>query len=716
MLFFQCGLLAGYGYGHKVARAAPARKGIAVHIALLACAALSLAGAAALWGAPLIPPPAYRPAHSAFPVPRIAAFLALSLGLPCVALSATTPLLQYWFGQSCAERSPYRLYALSNAGSLAALLSYPFLIEVFLTLRQQVWIWTAGFAAFAALCAACALSARAALPSTPVGRSGAPRTAGPGTRLLWGTLAACPSVLLLATTNQISEVIPPAPLIWIAPLSVYLVSFMLCFDSDSWHRRGWYQGALAAASVAAALALHAGAALGRLPQLGILLGALFVTAMVCHGELARLRPPAGELTDYYLSLSAGGAAGGVFAVLVAPWLFRGYWEYHLAFLAAAVLAVVLAGRDRDSWMRMRCAWQAAAGLFLAASACAAIFDPRFKDTPWETLRATWFGPAGGARSAAAGALFLVLTRSRKPALWVNVRVAAAFLALLAVMFGSEIRNSIHGARDLSRGFFGALKIEAVAEDDPDDFALQLLHGTTMQGRQYQAAARRREPTIYFGDGCGLDLAFRVARRRAEQEKRGLRVGLIGLGAGTLAAYTRAGDELRVYEVDPQVVAYSTGPRPMFTYLADTPARTHTVLGDGRIALEAEPPRDFDVLVVDAFTGFSVPVHLLTREAISLYLSHLNSGRGILIFNIGSEYLDLESQLRSQAACAGVAAAFVSTWQSDGDDWLSDWFLMSPNPAVLESSDIRKAARLPRADVAAQPCWTDDFSSVFRSFR
>jgi hypothetical protein len=710
LLYFQCGLLAGYIYGHVMASRVRLGTLRDVHLFLLAAAVLWLVLTARAWEAPLILPSSLRPGHGGPPVAQIVGLLVLSTGLPYFLLSATTPLVQHWFSRSHPERSPYRLYALSNAGSLLALLSYPFLIEPWLTLRQQAWIWAAGFLVFAGLCAACALRMK-----TKPEPAGAAPVAAPGWRrvLVWLALSACASVMLFATTSEISASIPPMPFVWIAPLTLYLASLILCFHSDRWYRRSWFHLALPPTVACAAIVLAAGSNLPLVAWLTMLLGTLFVCAMICHGELAHLRPPAGQLTAFYLAVAAGGCIGGALAVLAAPRLFRGCWEFHLSLILTAALALGLAIADRHSWLHRTRAWPSAALAFPLGLVLLAARNEDFRDFPWDTLCGT-AGSWAGLALAGGVAVLLLVTRAFKNTARVNVWIAGMLIVVAGALLGVDAQNSTQHARLVTRNFFGSLQVEDVGEG-ADEAALQLIMHATVQGRQYRNILPRRQPTLYLRPNSGIGRAFAVARRLADQRGCGLHIGLIGLGVGTMAAYARAGDDLRVYEINPAVAQLSTGPHPLFTFLADSPAKSEIVEGDGRIALESEAPRNFDLLAVDAFAGFSIPVHLITREAIAVYLKHLNRERGILIFNANNAYLDLGPQMRAQAACAGLAYAYISTEELDGDDaWGANWALMSPNAAILEESEIRTASQIVGA--AIPKCWTDDFSAIYRCLR
>ena len=635
LLFFQVALLLGYLYAHGLIRfLRPAAQGW-VHLALLV-AALALL--------PVNPSASWKPHDAGDPSLRILALLAVSVGLPYVLLSATSPLLQAWFARSHAEALPWRLFALSNLGSLVALLSYPVAIEPFIGVRRQMHLWSAGFAVFVAL--AGILSWRTARTAAVAGDAGREAPAPSPKRadvLLWILLPACASTLLMAVSSHLSQNWA-VPYLWVLPLSLYLLSFILCFDGRVWYRRGTFVPMLFFCLWAVMVLLgpetEASSLWLVLPVFGV---GLFVSCMVCHGELARMRPHPAHLTAFYLCISAGGALGGLFVGLLAPRIFSGYWELPIGFGGAILLALVAIWR-----------------------------------LPPVRLSPSMFRPV-----------------------W---SVAAFAGVATAVGMGMQVHRTESSYRLMVRDFYGGLRVRDRYGKEGADGVRMLFHGIINHGEQFLDPVRRREPTSYYSPASGAALAI-----TREPRPRNQRVGVIGLGTGTLAAFARPGDEYRFYEISPLVVDLA---RTQFTYLADSPARVDVLLGDGRLTLEREPDQHFDVLLVDAFSGDAIPVHLLTREAFSLYRRHLNPD-GMLAVHITNRYLDLAPVVAQGAADLGWHALLVQALPDETHFWRgSTWVLLSRRSETLA---LGKRATLVK-DLTPEPgrrLWTDDFSDLFR---
>ncbi|TMH76735.1 MAG: hypothetical protein E6H49_17870 [Betaproteobacteria bacterium] len=628
MLFFQVLLLAGYVYSHAYVRLRiPARRH--VHIALLALAAATL---------PLAASAAWKPAGGEDPTWRILGLLATSVGLPYFALSTTGPLVQTWYARSREGAAPYRLFALSNLGSMLALVSYPLAVEPLLALGTQAAVWSAGFALFALACAALAWRSQGA-EARPLagGESGRP---GPGLQALWASLACCASLLLLAFTGHMTLNIAAIPFLWVLPLALYLLSFVLCFEASGWYRRWLFLPLLAAGFAGVCVTLTRSN-----PSIWTLIplycATLFAACMVCHGELARSKPHPQHLTGFYLMLALGGAAGGVFAGLVAPNAFQDLYELPIGMLALSLLVIAALLRDRASLLHGR------------------------------------FGIA--ARIA-----FLALTA-----------------ALAVALFRTYAENSAD-TRVRSRNFYGVLDVHDSGEG-PDAMRV-LSHGTIVHGKQFLDPARRNWPTSYYGLRSGIGLALLDAREHGP-----LRVGVVGLGAGTLAAYGRSGDVFRFYDINSGVVELA---RSEFTFLKDSAAKLELALGDARLSLEREPPENFDVLALDAFSSDAIPVHLLTVEAFKTYLRHMKPG-GILAVHISNRYLDLVPVVQQAARRLSLEVRQV---ESDDDDeagvYRSDWMLLCASPAPFEGELLKEAAE--RIDAVPRVrLWTDDYSDVYR---
>lgn len=649
VLFFQVMLFGGYLYAHLlVARLKPVGQ-IVLHASLLLAAAMML---------PIIPDADLRPESVDTPVMRIVFLLTVTVGLPYFVLSATGPLAQGWFHQAMQGRSPYRLYALSNAGSLLALLTYPFVFEPRLATDSQAAFWSWAFVGFAVCCIVCgvvmlrtagrqpaesgneaAADSSVPTPGGDVSCGGRRRPAGTSQVALWAVFAAVPSVMLLATTGQVCTDIAVVPFLWVLPLSLYLLSFILCFDSERWYSRKVF-GTLLGLSVAASVFLLLDSAhywnlvLSITMQAGIYFSLLFCCCMVCHGELYRLKPQPQQLTLYYLSIAAGGAVGGLFAGIAAPVLFDTLLELHCAIVGSVLLLAVAMYRDAQS--------------------------PMF--------------------------------RGRRPGAWAAVALSIGGLVwALHLQVERVTRNSLA----VRRNFYGVLRVDRFA----DSFVMK--HGQIRHGQQFVDAVRRQLPTTYYGHESGVGIVL-----RQHCSDRPGRVGVIGLGAGTLTAYGQSDDYYRLYEINPAVVDMA---REFFTYMADSPAAQEVVIADGRIALEREEPQRFDVLVLDAFSGDAVPAHLLTRECGGLYLKHLAED-GILAIHITNRHLDL------RPVCQGLADEFqlsLRTIFSAGDAETgttpATWVLMSRRAGSLAALDAGPSFDIARSDRSV--LWTDQWSNL-----
>ena len=698
LLFFQLVLLLGYLYAHAVIRYLRPRFQGVVHGALLIASLLAL---------PIYPGAAWKPAAPDHPIAQILGLLAATVGLPYFVLATTGPLLQAWYARSRRGAIPYRLYALSNAGSMFALLSYPVLIEPLWTTHQQSLTWSIGYGAFVALCGMTAW--RASRAPALAAEAEIDDARGPSTQVyaMWLLLPACASVLLLAITSHLSQNVAAIPLLWVLPLSVYLLSFILCFERSGWYRRKFFVALLGLALAGMAYATF-GPLAGILPiQTGIpvFLVGLFVCCMVCHGELARLKPAARYLTHFYLTISAGGALGGLLVGLVAPLLFHAYYELPLGLVAAAVVALAALRWHPDApWQRS------------------------LLPVPRIVLASAAFAGAGYAAfpSQRSTLLPLVLAVVVLVALRADFRfrwarrgrrrlafLAELFVLLLAGYTGYQTHYVTSGTRLMVRNFYAGLRVHDW--DPPTDWAAtrSLTVGTINHGEQFLNPSRRDSPTTYFGPNSGVGLAI-----RAKQKGGPIRVGVIGLGTGTIAAYGHAGDYYRYYEINPLVLQLSrpdpATPATEFTFLADCPARHDVVLGDGRLSLERESPEQYDVLAIDAFSSESVPVHLLTREAIELYFRHLKPD-GVLAVNISNRYIDLEPLVDGQARALGKADRVVNSEDDESQDLFpAMWMLVTApdpgfDPLILDGSAAVPPLRTVRL-------WTDDYSNLFQLLR
>lgn len=633
VLFFQLLLLAGYVYADLTSRLLkPATQGM-LHAGLLLIALFTL---------PLHPSPNLALASDTIPELRIALVLGASVGLPYFLLSTTGPLLQSWYARTYQGALPYRLYALSNLGSMLALLSYPFLVEpnFFLGVQAQSWSW--GFGAFAVLCAVLSLgNLRVTAADAGVLDDANATPPSKGTMVLWAALAACASTLLLAVTSQLTQNIAPIPFLWVLPLALYLLSFILCFEGRGWYMRGPYALMFGIGLGLICVAVQMGPSHPGIWRLISLYSVtLFFACMVCHGELAALKPHPKYLTRFYLMLSLGGAIGGIFVALVAPHVFRDMLELPIAFIAVIVVFFWVLFRDPNSPMY----------------------------------------------------------RGRSKLLWL---FAIALLCAVGYCLGQGYVENVRDSRVMLRNFYGWLKVEDSGSGSTEE--RMLTHGTITHGMQYLAEERRRWPTTYYGRNCGAGLAV------AELGKSGpVKVGVVGLGTGTFAAYGRKGDNFVFYDINPQVLALAT---TEFTYLKDSGAKIEVNLGDARLSMADQPPQKFDLLVLDAFSSDAIPVHLLTREAFALYLKHL-SPRGVLAVHISNRYLDLKPVVKEAAKYFHKEARLVDSEEIDYVGvYSSDWILVANDPAIFDTDSLKVAAET----FETQPIrmWTDDFSDLYQ---
>ena len=684
MLFFQIVLLLGYLYAHWLHKLAPRRQAI-VHIAALAVSLAAL---------PIIPNASWKQQGLAQPSLTILALLAVTVGLPYFLLSSTSPLLQAWYARTHAGGLPYRLFALSNFASMLALLTYPFLVEPNLSSKTQAWIWSGGFVCFAAICALTAwkTSAGKTIAAAEAPDDDPGPAPGFGVRLIWLGLAASASVLLLAITTHLTQDVAAIPFLWIAPLAVYLLTFIICFEAPRLYFRPVFVPLFAASLAFMAYRLWPDHA--RMEMRGVialLVFALFNCCMVCHGELVRLKPHPRYLTGFYVTVSLGGAVGGLFVGLVAPNLFRAYYEFPIGLaLCALTLAIVFA---LAFWRTAAPRRLAAAGLIALAIASAVVLL-------LENYPIYIYGSLAAAGILASAPLW-------KPALAPKVASTVGLAAVLG-LFGYGLQQIMHqmveGYTVVTRNFYGQLRVYSQGDPRVDDLAcVRLVHGTINHGEQLLREDYRRRPVTYFCPQTGIGRAMHA------QEGKPRRIGILGLGCGTLAAYGRGGDTLRIYEINPLVLDIANR---NFTYIKDTPAKVEVALGDGRLLLESEPPQHFDMLVMDAFSGDSVPVHLITREAFEIYFRHLKPD-GILAVNISNTYLDLEPVME-RAANALHKVAMVYHFTPDEDDeicYSCSWALImdaataDAHPELKANTKILKPERPFRI-------WTDEFSNMF----
>ena len=625
MVFFQVVLLAGYAYSDWLTKRAPRTQAI-IHSLLLAASLAFL---------PIVTAARWKPTGAEDPSLWILGLLVATIGLPYFLLSTTGPLVQSWLARTPWGAQVYRYFSLSNLASLISLLAYPVLIEPYSALREQALGWSWAYAAFAVMCATASLYAARLAPVSHA----APDASGPSIEMapswstygVWLALPALGSWLLLAITNHITQNVASIPFLWVLPLSVYLFSFVLTFESDRWYRRSLLLPATAIVLVLCAYGLQDSIGYDIKTGVPLYVVGLFVLCMFLHGEMASMRPAPRYLTRFYLMLSLGGAIGGVTVGLVAPQVLNAYYELGIGFVLVAVLGCVIFRGQR--------------GLALASAAV--------------VLACGYF-------------------------LW------------------QQVSDERDGTRRMARNFYGTLNaVDSIDKEHPEQNARRLFHGSVKHGEQYLAANRRREPTAYYGGTSGVGRALATA---AETPRR---VGLIGLGAGTLATYGRPGDVYRIYEINPDVYTFADAE---FSFLKDSPAQIERVLGDARLALEREPAQRFDVLAVDAFSGDSVPIHLITNEAMQVYLRH-TVAEGVIAFHVTNRFLAMAPVVEKIALAQGLAVAFIHDEAEHSDLRRTDWILVSRSAARLAVLPIASAAS-PVTQIPGLRLWTDDFNNLF----
>jgi hypothetical protein len=718
MFFFQTLLLVGYLYSHCVATLLPLSSQGKLHLAVLLGALTWLSIAAVVWHFPLMPSTYWKPQGPENPVWHLVLLLAISSGVPYLSLSATGPLLQNWFAKIYPDTSPYRLYSLSNLGSFLALLTYPFIVEPWFTLKMQAWLWSAGFLLFVVFCGYCAWRLiKEAYPQSPQRIVDASESRGeqalrsrPGiaTQLFWAALAACGSLMFFATTNEICQNIAVVPLLWVLPLSIYLLSFVICFDKPRWYSRAIFQPAFVMSILLAIFLLTGGALTKLLGQIICYSVILFVTCMVCHGELARSKPLPHYLTSFYLMVAVGGCVAGVFVALLAPHVFKAFWEYQLGLCLTTLLMFIAVIRDKHSWI------QTSRFGLPAVAVCITLL-------PGSTTLAAHGRIGFDYALLVAGVLisvYMVASRSKTGRDEARTRaipwfVTAALLVLGSVFFLAA-RAQVQGTERVMRNFYGVLTVRKINANKPEWLAYSLSHGRIPHGFQFRSQPYSTLPTSYYGLTSGVGYAV-TALREEKLNQKNLRIGVIGLGVGTLASYARAGDYVRFYEINPDVIRLARD-NDYFTYLENCPAKLEIIPGDGRLSMEREL-RDnsfqkFDLLVLDAFAGDAIPVHLLTKEAFQIYLNELEPD-GVIAAHVTNTYLDLRPVVERVAQEMMLDSAF---YHSSGDNLVttySDWVLLSGGP-ILRRANLLAAGN--RRHSTGRGLWTDDYSNLLQALR
>ena len=654
MLFFQVLLTGGYAYAYwLIGRVKSARQSL-IHISLSLLAIIVLITLAFFWKSPITPPANLKPADVSAPILDIFKLLIISVGLPYFVLASNGPLMQAWFSRIFPQNSYARLYALSNFGSLLGLLAYPTLIEPNLSLKDQGWLWSSGFVIFGMLVIGIAFQNRRAAPlATPVPfdqTQGEPasvpssRRPSPTLLTLWIVLSATASLLLLSITNQISQEVAVIPFLWILPLSLYLLSFILTFSGERGYNRKLYLILFACSVGLLIFVLVNIESVSIYLQITAYCLLMFSACMLCHGELYTLRPEAQHLTSFYLMVSVGGALGGIFTSLIAPLIFKGYWEFMVALAMSLAL-----------WL-------------------------------------------------------IVLRTSRTTNHTARVRFMLTVFLLTTIIL--SLMGNISGVLYADRNFYGVIRVRVITPDGSTEPAYAMSHGITVHGLEFIKPELRDIPTTYYIHEGGAGLALLNHPRTG----KGLKVGLLGLGVGTLATYAQPGDEYRLYEINSIVIDLAEGQGGYFSFLKDSKAHITTVLGDARISLERElaagQPQNFDVLVLDTFSSDSIPVHLVTKEAFDLYLKHL-APDGVIAAHISNRHLDLRPVFWQLAKYYGLHIVSVEYPGDNNGGYPTEWLLLARDSALLEMPVIKSHSTDMNGYSTNLKLWTDDYSNLFQ---
>lgn len=679
LVFFQILLLAGYAYAHYGRRLLSTRIHAILHFTLFVVAALTL---------PFGVEAAFNPTELALPLWLVLLrFLFVAVGLPYFMVSAGAPLLQSWFARTSDPMAsrPYFLYAASNAGSMIALLAYPLWFEREFDLRRQSELWSYGFFVLALLLAVCA--AASIRGEERVQESG-PKSEpiGLGQKFRWIALAAAPSSLLMGVTTYLTTNVAAIPMLWVVPLTLYLLTFMLAFKSRRWGTSAgigrW--GALLLAPMTLLILLESTDYFEVICLFH--LAVFFLASLMCHTELAETAPPADRLTEFYLLISVGGAIGGVFNAIVAPSVFKTLAEYPIALVAVMALRWRPAERP-FKWKEM--IWPAVvAGVTVLA----------WQISIWAKM------PHDQVRTGLIMGLPALLCFV---AIDSGLRYAASLGALLflGTVLGFNVKGNL---MYLERSFFGVHRVSQNGD------WRELVHGNTLHGRQNQQPAHRRTPLTYYYPNGPVGIAI----QKVLEGKNDADIGVVGLGVGSMSAYARRGDRVTYFEIDPTVI-YIARDSGLFTYLADCKGSVRIVQGDARLSMRKEPDRSFDFLVIDAFSSDSIPIHLITVEALKLYLSKLKPS-GVLALHVSNRYLDLEMVLRGAAEELGINALIGSDFfLADEDTKIgkspSQYVFFATERAAL--AGLSKLSTFDSIDIVPKArAWTDSRSNLLEVWR
>jgi len=682
MLFFQVALLLGYCYSHFVTKQLTAKQQWVLHAILLVVALIFL---------PVQPSDVWKPDGSEDPTWQMLLLLGATIGFPFFLLSTTGPLIQAWQSKTHSDSSAYRLFAVSNFGSLLGLLGYPFLVEPYLRLGDQSLYWSIGFALFAGMClwsawqlfshteTSVALTDDAGTETVGSSQADGDRRPQPSVFncLMWTLLAFAASAILLATTNQMCQEVASVPFLWVLPLALYLLTFIICFENPRWYRRALFFPLMFVSVFLAVGLLNAGLSLPLPLQVAGYAVVMFACCMTCHGELAKAKPAESNLTLFFLMVSVGGALGGVFVVLVAPRIFDAYFEFQVSLIFSVALSVF----------------------------ALLIYKNLETDRALESERST------GSRKLWS-----------KDLTWLSVPLAFATIAAIVVdVFEESTTLNRSAVLYRARNSYGTLHVRTDYDDKGQEESRNLINGRINHGGQLALGGNDTPfPISYYSATSGVGVAVDLLNKINRQSP--LKFGVVGLGAGTMAAWGAEGDSFKFYEINPKVEYVA---REFFTYLSDSRAadQIEVVIGDGRIQMEthfaSHGSEEYDLLVVDAFSSDAIPMHLLTRECFKLYCDSI-SDNGILAIHVSNHYLQLDTIVYNLSKENDHRAFWIKTdKKSTNADMVEDfkkgadessWVLVVRDPVLIDRID-KEANWSSWREPMPSTVWTDDFGSL-----
>jgi spermidine synthase len=638
LLFFQIVLLLAYAYAFLIVKFFNLRWQKIIHSVFLISGLLVL---------PIIPSESLKPISSQEPVTQIILLLTLTVGLPFFLVASTSPLLQDWFSRSAPRKSPYPLYAISNFGSLLALVSFPFFFEPIFARKEHAQSWSALFVLFviASLFVIYKITEKKAKNKQATISTKKPTTKN---WFYWIALPFLASAMLLGITNQLCLNVAAVPFLWILPLSIYLITFILSFSSFNIYKRKIFIPILILATLfLPAFISNITEDAGIISQIILFSVILFSVCLIAHSELYKIKPAPQYLTSFYLALSIGGALGGIFVGIIAPLIFTLYWEVHLL-LFLTVFIIFLLYSDSLEFKKLLKKYSTIS--YYALGICSLIF---------------------------------------------------------ALSLFNYQNDYAENATSASRNFYGTLSVRVQEAPGENEYKKTLLHGTIIHGYQFISPEKQSIPTSYYGNETGVGLAFNIVNK-----KENIRVGVIGLGTGTISAYGKKGDFFKYYEINPAVIELATNE---FSYIKNSPANHELALGDARLTMDSEQPQSFDLLILDAFSSDAIPTHLLTTEAMKIYKQNINKD-GIIAFHISNRYLDLLPVVNKLAHLYKMTPILIKNDKNETETFSATWVLLTTNKEIIEDKKILEVKSEINIEDTNFKEWTDDYVNLFSVFK